>query len=159
MKLRPQHGTWLLATVISAGIALQCAAQSPRADWTHSRQENKPPKEQRPNQNQQRSQEQRQERRQQPQESHRAQPERKNAEVPPRSAEAPRNPATAPPSRGTGNLRDGGNRSPNASGESVQRPNFNGNRPPNATVHPRELTPEERQRLQRNEKRFKQLPP
>jgi len=43
--------------------------------------------------------------------------------------------------------------------ESVQRPNFNRNRSPNAAVRPREFTPEERQRLQRDEKRFRQLPP
>src|SRR5258707_13057360 len=152
MKNWLQTGGWLTTLLISAGMALQCAAQDPRPNQAQSRQENKPPKEQRQQQNQQRRQEQRQERRQPRQEAPRVQPER-------RIAEAPRNPATVNPQRGSGNLRDGGNRAPNGSGESAQRPNFNGNHPPNATGRSREFTPEERQRFQRDEKRFKQLPP
>lgn len=34
-----------------------------------------------------------------------------------------------------------------------------GNRPPNASVRPRDLSPEERQRLQQNQRRFEQLTP
>jgi uncharacterized protein DUF3106 len=34
-----------------------------------------------------------------------------------------------------------------------------GNRPPNATVRPRDLSPDERMRLRQNEQRFRQLPP
>jgi Protein of unknown function (DUF3106) len=34
-----------------------------------------------------------------------------------------------------------------------------GNRPPNASVRPRDLSPEERQRLQQNQRRFNQLTP
>src|SRR5712671_8027653 len=106
MKLRLQFGGWLLALVISAGLALQCAAQNPRTDRAQSRQENKPPKEQRQQPNQQRRQEQKQGRRQPQQEARRAQPER-------RIADAPRNPGTAyPPPRGSGSSRDGGNRPP-----------------------------------------------
>jgi len=37
MKLRLQFGGWLLALVISAGLALQCAAQNPRTDREQSR--------------------------------------------------------------------------------------------------------------------------
>src|SRR6266404_7714145 len=118
MKLRLQFGGWLLALVISAGLAVQCAAQDPRTDRAQSRQENKPPKEQRQQPNRQRRQEPRQERRQPRQEARRAQPEpriaeapRRNAEAPRRNLDAPRNPGTAyPPPRGSGNSRDGGNR-------------------------------------------------
>src|SRR5882762_594313 len=100
MNLRLQFGGWLLALVISAGLALQCAAQNPRTDRAQSRQENKPPKEQRQQPNQQRRPEQRQERRQPQQEARRAQPER-------RIAEALRNPATVNPPQRSGNSRDG----------------------------------------------------
>src|SRR5882762_5602501 len=155
MKLRIQFG-WLMALLISAGMALQCSAQDPRPNRAQSHQENKPQKEQGQQQNQQRRQEQRQERRQPQQEARRAQPEPRNAEVPRRNAEAARNSATVNPPLRSGNSRDGGNRPPNASGESVQRPNFNANRPPNARGGSRDFTPEERQRLQRDEKRFKQ---
>src|SRR6266850_7514612 len=135
MKLRLQFGGWLLALTISAGLSLPCAAQNPRTDREQSRRENKPPKEQRQQPNQQRRQEQRQERRQPQQEAHRAQPERRIAEAPRRNLDAPQNPGTAyAPPRGSGNSRDGGNRPPNVRGESIQRPNFNENRPPNATV-------------------------
>jgi hypothetical protein len=40
----------------------------------------------------------------------------------------------------------------------VQRPNFNGNRPPNGG-RSRDYTPEEQRRLQQDERRFRQLPP
>src|SRR6267143_4911606 len=128
MKLPLQSGGWLLALVAGAGMALQCAAQNPRTNWAQNRQENKPPKEQRQQQNQQRRQEPKQERRPQQQESHRAQPEPRNSEAPRRNADASRNPAAANPPRRSGNSRDGGNRPPNAGGESVQRPNFSGMR-------------------------------
>src|SRR5712664_794208 len=143
MGLRLQSGRWLLTLMIGAGLALLCAAQNPRTDRAQSRQENKPPKEQRQQQNQQRRQEQRQERRQPQQEARRAQPERRNAEP-------LRNPATVNPPQRSGNSRDGGSRPPNRSGENVQRPNFNENRPPNVTGRSRDLTPEERQRFQRD---------
>src|SRR5882672_12799220 len=149
MKNWFQTGGWLMTLLISAGMALQCAAQDPRPNRAQSRQENKPQKEQRQQPNQQRRQEQRQERRQPQQEPRRAQPERRiaeaprrNAETPRRNLDTPRNPGTAyPPPRGSGNSRDGGNRPPNVRGESVQRPNFNENRPPNATGRLREYTP------------------
>ena len=147
MKRWLQSGGWLLALIVSAGIALQSAAQEPRPNRAPSRQENKPPKEQRQQQNQQR----RQERRQQQQGTRGAQPERKNAE-------AARNPGITNPLRGPGNLRDSGNRFSMDRGQSAPRPNFSGNRPPNATGRTRDITPEERQRFQQDEKRFKQLP-
>jgi hypothetical protein len=148
MKQWFQSGRWLLALLFSAGIALQCSAQDSRPNRTQNRQENRPPKQQGQQQNQPRRQEQRQPR----QEARRVQPER-------RIAEAPRNSATVNPPRRSGDSREGGNRPPSASGESVRRPNFNGNRPPNASGGSRDFTLEERQRLQRDEKRFKQLPP
>src|SRR3989454_4049292 len=126
MKNWIQTSGWLITLLISAGMALPCAAQDPRPKRAPSRQENKPPKEQRQQQNQQRRQEQRQERRQPQQEARRAQPERRNAET-------PRNPATVNPPQRSRNSREVGSRPPNRSGETVQRPNFNENRPPNAT--------------------------
>ncbi len=98
MKNWFQTGGWLMTLLISAGMALQCAAQDPRPNRAQSRQENKPPKEQRQQQNQQRRQEQRQERRQPQQEARRAQPERRNAEP-------LRNPATVNPPQRSGNSR------------------------------------------------------
>jgi hypothetical protein len=53
----------------------------------------------------------------------------------------PRNPATNNPPAGSA------------------RPFGGGNRPPNATIRPRDLSPEERQRLQQNQRRFNQLTP
>ena len=151
MKLRIQCG-WLMALLISAGMALQCSAQDSRPNRAQNRQESRPPKQQGQQQNQPRRQEQRQERRQPRQEARRVQPGRS-------IAEAPRDPASVNPPRESGNLREGRSRPPNGSGQSVQRPNFNGNRPPNAREGSRDFTPEERQRFQRDEKRFKQLPP
>jgi Protein of unknown function (DUF3106) len=53
----------------------------------------------------------------------------------------PRNPETNKPRAGSANSFAGSNR------------------PPNTTVHPSELSPEERQRLQQNQRRFNQLSP
>src|SRR6266853_1680723 len=124
MKLQIQCG-WLMALLISAGMALQCSARDSRPNRAQNRQESRPPKQQGQQQNQPRRQEQRQERRQPRQEARRMQPGRS-------IAEAPRNPASVNPPRESGNLREGRSRPPNESGQSVQRPNFNGNRPPNA---------------------------
>lgn len=63
-------------------------------------------------------------------------PQRERAYTPP-----PRNPAMNNPPAGSA------------------RPFGGGNRPPNATVRPRDLSPEERQRLQQNQRRFNQLTP
>jgi hypothetical protein len=131
MKQWLQSGRWLLALLFSTGLALQCSAQDPRPNRAQNRQENRPPNQQRQQQNQPRRQGQRQERQQPRQEARRVQPER-------RIAEAPRNPASVNPPRGSGNLRGAGSRPPNGSGQSVQRPNFNENRPPNATGRSRE---------------------
>src|SRR5260370_9355991 len=119
MKNWLQTGGWLTTLLISAGMALQCAAQDPRPNQAQSRQENKPPKEQRQQQNQQRRQEQRQERRQPRQEAPRVQPER-------RIAEAPRNPATVNPQRGSGNSRHAGDPAPHGSWECAPRRTSNG---------------------------------
>src|SRR6267154_1090055 len=133
MKLQIQCG-WLMALLISAGMALQCSAQDSRPNRAQNRQESRPPKQQGQQQNQPRRQEQRQERRQPRQEARRVQPGRS-------IAEAPRDPASVNPPRESGNLREGRSR------------------PPNAREGSRDFTPEERQRFQRDEKRFKQLPP
>ncbi len=53
----------------------------------------------------------------------------------------------------------GGNRLPNMGSESGRQPNFNPNRPPNASNRSRNLSPQERQRLQQDERRFRQLAP
>jgi uncharacterized protein DUF3106 len=139
MKLRLQFGGLLLALGISAGMALPSAAQK--------REANKPPQER-----QQPRQAPRQERRQ----------ERPNVGRIPSgrpSADRPHN--AAPANRPTESMSTfGGNRPPNANirGDG-QRPDFNPNRPPNAVNRPRNLSPEERQRLQQDERRFRQLPP
>src|SRR6476620_3473907 len=103
MRLRLQFGRWLMVLGIGAGMALQCAAQDPRANRTQSRQENKPPKQQRQQQNQQRRREPRQGRPQPRPDARRGQPER-------RYGDAPRNPATGYAPRGYGDSRGGGNR-------------------------------------------------
>jgi hypothetical protein len=48
---------------------------------------------------------------------------------------------------------------PNMPPPGSARPFGGGNRPPNASVRPRDLSPEERQRLQQNQRRFNQLTP
>ncbi|HVS86647.1 MAG TPA: DUF3106 domain-containing protein [Candidatus Acidoferrum sp.] len=86
---------------------------------------------------QQQKQEQRQERRQdRPASTPKPRGERTYTPGPP-----PRNPETNKPRAGSANSLAGSNR------------------PPNATVRPRELSPEERQRLQQNQRRFNQLTP
>ncbi|MFI5106254.1 MAG: DUF3106 domain-containing protein [Terriglobales bacterium] len=136
MKLRLQIG-WLAVLGLSALMALPSAAQHPRAHWAQDRQADRPPKQQK---RQERQQPRQQERRQPQQESHKAQTERRNAQ-PPRHAEPPRNSLNNNPPPGSANSHNAGNR------------------PPNATVRPRDFSPEERQRLQQNQRRFSQLPP
>src|ERR1700751_2295664 len=53
----------------------------------------------------------------------------------------------------------GGDRPPDTRGEYGRQPNFNPNRPPNAGNRARNFSPEERQKLQQDERRFRQLPP
>ena len=141
MKQRFQFGKLLIALGICAAMVLPCAAQS--------RKDSKPP------------QQPRQERRQAPE--RRAQAGRPSNDRP-RSSMAPDRmpPREQTPRRQTesmGMIGGGGNRPPNARSESGRQPNFNPNRPPNASNRPRTFSPEERQRLQQDERRFRQLPP
>jgi uncharacterized protein DUF3106 len=146
MKRRIQFGKWLLAVASIALLALPCAAQ---------KHDNKPPQPQR----QQQPKPQRQERRQQQQENRRAQNNRPNVNRP--GNDGPRNagPIRQPQNRQPDSMgMIGGNRPPNTSGESGQ-PNLNPNRPPNASNQARNLSPQERQKLQQDERRFRQFPP
>ena len=144
MKLRIQFGMWVLAVANSAGMALPCAAQK--------HDNNKPPQQQR----QQQRQVPRQERRQPQQQGGRAQSGRPGNDRPHNNAAANR-PSPNKPTESMGMI--GGERPPNARGESGQRPNFNPNRPPNAgSSQPRrfqDLSPAEK----RNYEQFKKLPP
>ncbi len=129
MKLRLQFAGCIIALGISAGLALPSAAQQPRNNDRPSRQQQIP------------KQEHRQERRQDrparpPQRAGTPSPQRERAYTPP-----PRNPETNNPPAG------------------FARPFGGGNRPPNATIRPRDLSPEERQRLQQNQRRFERLTP
>jgi hypothetical protein len=142
MKLRLQFGGWLLAVASILGMALPCAAQK--------RDNNKPPQQQRQPQRQAP----RQERRQQRQEGQRSQNGRPGSDRPRNNA-----PNRLPPSRETESMGMlGWSRPPNAR-ESEQRPGFNPNRPPNAGNQSRNLSPQERQKLQQDERRFRQFPP
>src|SRR5215472_11932689 len=142
MKLRLQFGGLLLALGISAGMALPSAAQK--------REANKPPQER-----QQPRQAPRQERRQERPNSGRIPGGRPNAADRPHSA--------APANRPAESMSTiGGSRSPNANIRSdEQRPDFNPNRPPNATS--RQTGPKRYQDLSPAEKRsydqYRRLPP
>src|SRR5712692_3488257 len=78
MSVRLQFG-WLLALGISAGVAMPCVAQNPRANWAQNHQDDKPSRQQRQEQRSQPRQNQRQERRQQQQDARRAQMERRES--------------------------------------------------------------------------------
>jgi uncharacterized protein DUF3106 len=138
MKLRLQFGGWLLAVASIAGMVLPCAAQK--------RDNNKPP----------------QQPRQQQRQAPRPQQGGRRAQNVRPSNDRPHNnvaPNRLPPSRETESMgMIGGNRPPNAR-ESGQRPDFNPNRPPNASSQARNLSPQERQKLQQDERRFRQFPP
>jgi Protein of unknown function (DUF3106) len=140
MKRRTQFGKWLLAAAGIALLALPCAAQ---------KHDNKPPQQQR----QRQPKAQRQERRQQ-QENRKGQNNRPNNDRPRNNVAPNREPQNRQP-ESMGMI--GGNRLPNARGESGQ-PNFN--RPPNANNRPsnpknyRDLSPKEKQ----NYERFNRLP-
>jgi hypothetical protein len=133
MKLQLQLGL-LVALGISA-LGLPCAAQNRNA--------NRPPQQPKVAARQAP----RQERRQQ-QGSQRAQGGRPNAERPYNNTPVNR-PIESP------GARNEGNRPPNAGSGTGQRPNLNPNRPPNATVRSRDLSPQERQNLDK----FNRLPP
>ncbi len=143
MKLRVQFAGCMIALGISAGLALPCAAQQPRNN------NDRPQRQQVPKQ------EQRQQRRQdRPTRTPSAQRER--AYTPPPRSAGPNMPqprgerAYTPPPR-----NPAGNNSP----AGPARAFGGGNRPPNASVRPRDLSPEERQRLQQNQRQFSQLTP
>ncbi len=145
----------MLALGISTVVALPLAAQN--------RQNDRPPKQEKQQQRQQQRQEQRQERRQQQQEGRRAQMERRNPE-PPRNAQPPR--SSGPSNRPTESMNTlGGNRPPNARGESGERPNFNPNRPPGANNpqgNPKrfqDLSPEQQRKVLENNRRLQKLTP
>ena len=137
MKRRIQFGKTLLAAASIALLALPCAAQ---------KHENKPPQRQAP-----RQQAPRQERRQQQQENRKAQNNRPNNDRPRNNAAPNREPQNRQPESMS---MIGGNRPPNARNDS-ERPNINPNRPPNATVRRSDLTPQQRQNLDK----FDRLPP
>jgi uncharacterized protein DUF3106 len=153
MKPRLQFGGWLIALGISVGMVVPCAAQN--------RDANKPPQQPKQQQRQLPRQEQRQERRQQ-------QPEGRRVQNGGPSNDRPRNqvaPNRFPANRPTGSMSTlGGNHPPNMRGDSAQ-PNFNPNRPPNASNSPanarrfQDLSPADRQRVLQNREKFDRLPP
>ena len=141
MKLRLQFGGLLIALGISAGMALPCAGQNRNA--------NRPPQQQQ-------------------------RPAARPAPRPERRQEAPRAPQGgrgnanrpgnyAPPNRQgeSAGQRNEGNRPTNLPGETGRQPNFNPNRPPNATG--RQPVPKRYQDLSPAEKRsydqYSKLPP
>ena len=129
MKLRLQFGGWLMALGISAAMALPCAAQKPHTGppaQSHSAGKPAPPP--------------------------RAP---KQADRPPHNTGSQSRPNSNSRPAGNANANPNPNRPPNANNESGQRPSFNPNRPPNATVRPRDLTPQQRQNLEK----FYRLPP
>jgi uncharacterized protein DUF3106 len=143
MKRRIQFRKWLLA---AAGIALLAL---PSAGQKH---ENRPPQQPR----QQQPKPPRQERRQQQQANRKGQNNRPNNDRPRNAAPNRESQNRQPESMGM----IGGNRPPNARGESGQ-PNLNPNRPPNANnsqAKPKrfqDLSPKEKQ----NYEKFNRLPP
>ena len=141
MKLRLQFGAYLLGLGISAGLALPCAAQAqkPRNNDRPPRQQAQPQPQQKPQQRQQLPQQYQQRHQQQYRQNRPAftpQPRTGRAYAP-----SPRNQET------------------NRAAADSARSFGGGNRPPNASVRPGNLSPEERQRLQQNERRFNQLTP
>ena len=121
MKLQLQFGSLLLALGISVGMAMPSAAQRPHAVRTaQNKPANKPPKRPKP---------------------------QKQANRPPRNGGGQNKPnANAKPQ---GNVNPNVNRPPNAGGQGGERPNLNPNRPPNATVPRNDLTPKQRQNLEK----------
>jgi len=143
MKLRFQFGEWVLTAACVAAMALPCAAQS---------RDNKPHSQPKPQQAP------RQERRQPQQQGGRAQSGRPRNDRPHNNAPANR-PSPNKQTESMGMI--GGDRPPNARGESGQRPDFNPNRPPNASNRPanakryQDLSPQEK----KNYEDFRRLPP
>jgi hypothetical protein len=116
------------------GLAISAGLAMPCGAQQRPRNNDRPPRQQ-----PQPRQEQHQQRRQEPRPDRAAstpQPRGERAYTPP-----PRNPAR--------------NNPPAAAARSFG----GGNRPPNTSVRPRDLSPEERQRLQQNQRRFEQLTP
>lgn len=146
MRQRLQFGGWLIALGISAAMALPCAAQKHNA--------NKPP---------QQRQTQKPERRPSPRPEpggrspHNGRPSNNR----PANTAAANRPARSPQTESMGML--GGNRPPDAGGESRRQPSFSPNRPPNAgNLQPRrfqDLSPAEKQKVLQNRDKFNHLPP
>ena len=142
MTLRFQFGGWLLVLGIGAAMALPGAAQSHNTS--------------RPPQQQRQTQAPRQTSRPPQRQGGRAQNRQPNNDRPHHNA-TPNRPS---PNRQTESMgMIGGERPQNIAGESGRRPNFNPNRPPNVGNRMRNFSPEERQKLQQDERRFRQLPP
>ena len=139
MKLRFQFGGWLLALGISSALALPSAAQS------HN---NKPPQQHQPQAPRQTN--------RPPQQQGGSAQNRPLKNEPPHHNVAPSRPSPSHPAESMGLI--GGGRPTNAAGESGKRPNFNANRPPNAGYRMRNFSPAERQKLQQDERNFRQLP-
>ena len=141
MKLEFQFGGWLLALGLSAAMALPCAAQN---------RNNRPPQPQRASQ---------------PSRPADRPPHRQGGQAPnrPPTNDRPHNRATPnqpSPNKQTESMgMVGMDRLPRTAGDSSRQPNFNPNRPPNAGNRTRNFSPEERQKLQQDERRFRQLPP
>jgi hypothetical protein len=140
MRIRVQFG-WVGVLVCSALMALPSAAQN--------RNTNRPPQAQKPQQGQA-------QRPAQPRPQQNA-PRAQNRT----SAERSRN--AAPINPAAGNSLNRGN--PPANKESVQRPNFNPNRPPNAgnpQANPKrfqDLSSEDKRKVLQNQEKFNRLPP
>ena len=140
MKLNFQCGGWLLALGLSAAMALPCAAQN---------RNNRPPQPQRA-----------------PQPSRQADrpPHRQGGKAPNRPPTNERSHNRATPNQPSPNRQPesmgmvGIDRPSHAAGDSSRPPNLNPNRPPNAGNRARNFSPDERQKLQQDERRFRQLP-
>ena len=154
MRLRLQFGVLLIAIAGVAGMALPCAAQKHDAPKPQQqpRQQQRPQERQAP----------RQERRQPQQQGSRAQNGRPGNDRPHNNAAANR-PSPNKQTESMGMI--GGNRPPNARGESAQKSDFNPNRPPNASnsqANPKrfqDLSPEQQRKVMENNRRLQKRTP
>lgn len=140
MKRWIQFGKWLLAAASIALLALPCAAQKHEAS--------RPPQPQRPAPRQQAPRQ---------QENRRAQNNRPNNDRPRNNTAPNREPQNRQP-ESMGMI--GGNRPPNARNDAEHS---NPNRPPNANNSPsrrfQDLSPQEKQKVLKNQEKFNRLPP
>src|SRR5215472_749602 len=145
MKWRIQFVKWLLAAASLTLFVLPCAAQK----------HDKPPQPQR----QQQPKPPRQERRQERQENRRIQNNRPNNDRPRNAAPNREQQNRKPESMGM----ISGNHPPNARND-AERPNFNPNRPPNAssstnTKRFQDLSPAEKQKVLENNRKLQKMTP